>query len=109
MFNHQLQCRFCYLSEENQQHIFEECKPLRTDLVLKQGVKLVDIYGDIKKQKSAISTFLQIEERRIELVQKLELAATQVHRASLLHQEEDLPGGNNARTRAVQAPDFICV
>ena len=72
MYNGQIQCTFDCLSDENQQHIFEECKPLREGLHLKEGIKLQDVYGDIKLQKAAISNFIQIEEKRVDLKKKLE-------------------------------------
>ena len=33
------------LRDKNQQHIFEECIPLKQNLHLKGGVKVSDIYG----------------------------------------------------------------
>ena len=39
---------------------------------IKKGVKLSDIYGDMNQQKSAISCFIQIEEKRIDKKKKKE-------------------------------------
>ena len=70
MYNGQIQCNFGCLCDENQQHIFEECKPLREGLHLKEGIKLNDVYGDIQMQKAALSNFIQIEEKRVDLKKK---------------------------------------
>ena len=103
MHNNQLLCRFCCLNEESQQHIFESCQPLRAQLVLREGVKITDIYGDLSHQKLAISSFIQIEEKRLELdsallqVDPLPVDTVAGH---------TLPGGLAARTRAEQVPDL---
>ena len=54
MYNGQVQCSLGCLSDENQQQIFEECKILRTNLLLKEGVKMSDIFGNFNKQKKCI-------------------------------------------------------
>ena len=69
MHNNQLLCRFDCLNEESQQHIFESCQPLRAKLVLREGVKITEIFKDLSHQKLAISCFIQIEEKRLEQVQ----------------------------------------
>ena len=104
--NNHLLCIFGCLNEENQQHIFESCQPLRDQLVLREGVKINDIYGDLSHQKLAISSFIQIEEKRLEKIED----------ASALLQVDPfpvdtvaghiLPGGLSARTRAEQVPDL---
>ena len=70
MYNSQIQCTFGCLCDENQQHIFEECKPLREGLHLKEGIKLNEVYGDIQLQKAALSNFIQIEEKRLDIRKK---------------------------------------
>ena len=67
MHNNQIKCTFGCLRDENQQTIFEECIPLKQNLHIKGGVKVADIYGDIKLQKAAIMEFIQIEENRLVL------------------------------------------
>ena len=37
MYNNQIQCSFGCLSDENQQHVFEECMPLKQNLQYKGG------------------------------------------------------------------------
>ena len=100
MHNNQLLCRFGCFSEENQQHIFESCEPIRGQLVLNKEVKINDIYGDLKHQKLAISYFIQIEEKRLE---KLQVDSALLHVDPLpvdTVSGQILPGGRSARTRA---------
>ena len=54
MYNDQVQCSLGCLSDEAQQHIFEECKFVRENLQLKEGVKLLDIFGKLNLQKKKI-------------------------------------------------------
>ena len=72
MYNNLTQCTFGCFCVENQQHIFEECMPLKRNLQLKGGVKIADVYGDLKTQKAAISDFIQIEANRLELKKNME-------------------------------------
>ena len=65
LYNGQVQCSLGCLSDETQQHIFEECKILRAHLQLKEGVKISDIFGNFDAQKSAMYNFIQIEEKRV--------------------------------------------
>ena len=60
------------LVPENQQHIFEDCKEIRKQIQYNNSYKIKDIYEDTHKQKAAISYFLQIEEKRLDLKKKLE-------------------------------------
>ena len=61
-----LQCSIGCSSVEDQRHIFEKCKVLHSD----QNRNIYDyIFGDSDKQKEAISAFILIEERRIDLIQ----------------------------------------
>ena len=63
---------------------------------MKETVDISHIYGTLQQQIEAAKILFRIEENICLMVQKL-------------HQQEDinLPGGDNARTRAVQAPDII--
>ena len=72
MYNNQIQCSFGCLRDENQQHVFEECMPLKQNLQLKGGVKVADIFGGLKLQKAAMTDFIQIEEKRVEQKKRLE-------------------------------------
>ena len=72
MYNNQIQCSFGCLSDENQQHVFEECMPLKQNLQLKGGVKVADVFGGLKMQKAAMIDFIQIEEKRVEQKKRLE-------------------------------------
>ena len=106
MHNNQLLCRYCCLNEESQQHIFESYQPLRAQLVLREVVKITDIYGDLSHQKLAISGFMQIEEKRLEQVQG-DSALLQVDPVPVdTVAGHTLPGGLPARTRAEQVPDL---
>ena len=59
MHNNQILYTFCCLKDKNQQHIFEECIPLKQNLHFKGGVKVADLYGDIKLQIAAKVDFFQ--------------------------------------------------
>ena len=73
-------------------HIFEQCKPVREKLDLKETYRIDCIYGDLSKHKAAVSNYIQIEENRVKM--KLLL-------------QENIPPGEAARTRADKAPDII--
>ena len=60
------------LVPENQQHIFEDCNELRKQIQYNNSYKIKDIYEGTNKQKAAISYFLHIEEKRLDLKKKLE-------------------------------------
>ena len=82
MYNNLIQCTFGCLCVKNKQHIFEECMPLKQNLQLKGGVKIADVYGDLKTQKAAISDFIPIEANRLELKKNMEeVFCIYVHRA----------------------------
>ena len=51
MYDGQVQCSLGCLIDETQQHIFEECKFLRANLQLREGVKISDIFGNLILQK----------------------------------------------------------
>ena len=53
MHNNQLLCRFGCLNDKNQQHIFESCQTLRDQLVLRDGIKTNDIYGNLSHTKTS--------------------------------------------------------
>ena len=92
MYNYRLQCSFGCLTDESQCHIFEQCKPVREKLELKETYRINYIYGDLSKHKAAVSNYIQIEENRVKM--KLLL-------------KENIPPGEAARTRADKAPDII--
>ena len=81
---------FGCLEDEDQYHIFVKCEKIRKKLIMKETVDISHIYGTLQQQIAAAKILFRIEEKRCCMVQKL-------------HQKEDinLPGGNNARTRAV--------
>ena len=95
MYNNQIQCTFGCSSDENQKHIFEECMPLRQDLILKGGVNVLDVYGDLKMQKAAIVDFIQIEEKRLDPKKKME----ELKSAAVLKDENILPGGTSGTNK----------
>ena len=106
MHNNQLFCSFGCLSEENQQHIFESCQPLRSQLVMNEAVTITDIYGDLNQQKLAISSFLQIKEKRIDKLNS-DSALLQVKPLPVdIIAGHILPGGPSARTQAEQVLDL---
>ena len=72
MNSNNLNCSLGCLVPENQQHIFEDCKEIRKQIQYNNSYKIKDIYEDTHKQKAAISYFLQIEEKRLDLKKKLE-------------------------------------
>ena len=106
MHNNKLLCSFGCLSEEKQQHIFEACQPLRSQLVINEAVKITDIYGDLNQQKLAISSFIQIEEKRLDKL-KCDSSLLQVNPLPVdTVAGHILPGGSSARTRAEKVPDL---
>ena len=88
MYNNNFGCFFGCLEDEDQKHIFEKCEKIRNNLTIKETVDISHIYGNPKQQTEAAKILIQIEDMRYSMVQKL-------------HHEDDLPGGNIARTRAV--------
>ena len=73
-----LGCRFHCDSEETQNHIFENCQPIKA--WVSEPVKLNDIYGSLEDQIKAIQTLSKIDNVRKVMI------------------EDILPGGLGART-----------
>ena len=55
------------LVPENQLNIFQDCKELRKHINYNNSFKKKHIYEDTNKQIAAISYFLHMEEKRLEL------------------------------------------
>ena len=80
LFKSDLNCSFGCNSIEDQRHVFNRCVPVSAS---NQHTRYEYIFSDIHTQKSAISIFSEIDEKRNELIHNL------------------LPGGERiARTRA---------
>ena len=75
-----LKCSLKCDIDETQEHIFEDCKPIREKLKLDKQIKLEQIYGPMEKQKEAIDIFTLIDDTRQQMLKEL------------------LPGGQAART-----------
>ena len=58
--------------EENQKHIFENCKPILENLgnFKNQNIKYEDIYKSTKKQRKAVDYFNKVMEIREKLLKK---------------------------------------
>jgi hypothetical protein len=93
-----LKCYHGCNTDEDQRHIFEQCEVLKSNT----EEKMYDlIFENEDKQKQAISTFMPIDEKRKSIKQG-------AHGIDVpLHLDNLPPGGNTARTQAVQAIDTI--
>ena len=80
MNKNNLKCSLKCDIDETQEHIFEDCKPIREKLKLGKQIKLEQIYGPMEKQKEAIDIFTLIDDTRQQMLKEL------------------LPGGQAART-----------
>ena len=70
MYKHDLKCSLKCDSEETQQHIFEECIPIKNKIKAYKNIKIDDIYGSESEQKEAITYFIEIEKIRNTLLEK---------------------------------------
>ena len=101
MYNNQLQCTFLCLENEDQKHIFEKCEKIRAQLHTIEATELSQIYKDLNQQIQAAKYFIQVEEIRCLMVQKLNQNEDPVAVDSALLQGDPLhilPGGLSART-----------
>ena len=77
-----LKCSLKCDVQETQFHIFQECEPIKTKLVISSYPKLEDIYKSVTHQKNAVIIFTKIDLMRKQL------------------KESILPGGLAARAPA---------
>ena len=70
MNKHNLQCTFGCTSIEDQRHIFLICNEIRSQINVR-NTQYENIFCDIDQQKEAIEIFLQIEDKRKEMKDKL--------------------------------------
>ena len=81
MYQNQIKCNFGCNEDEDQEHIFMRCEPIKKNVTSK-NVEYGDIFKDMDKQKESIEHFLKIEAERIKAMEAL------------------LPGREQARTHA---------
>ena len=81
MYKNQIKCTFECNEDEDQEHIFMRCEPIKRKVTFKK-VEYGDIFNETNKQKETIKHFLKIETERIKAMEAL------------------LPGGEQARTHA---------
>ena len=89
------------LENEDQKHIFEKCEKIRAQLHTIEATELSQIYKDLNQQIQAAKYFIQVEEIRCLMVQKLNQNEDPVAVDSALLQGDPLhilPGGLSART-----------
>ena len=93
-----LKCFHGCNTDEHQRHIFEQCEVLKSN----SEQKMYDlIFENEDKQKQAISTFINIDEKRKCIKQGAQ------GKEVPFNQDNLPPGGNTARTQAVQAIDTL--
>ena len=81
MYQNQIKCNFGCNEDEDREHTFMRCEPLKKNVTSK-NVEYGDIFKDMDKQKESIEHFLKIEAERIKAMEAL------------------LPGREQARTHA---------
>ena len=81
MHQNKIKCNFGCNEDEDQEHTFMRCEPIKANVISKK-VEYGDIFKETSKQKEAIEHFLKIETERIKAMEAL------------------LPGREQARTHA---------
>ena len=72
LYANNMNCIFCH-KLDTQTHIFEDCHPVISEMIIPRRIKLNKIYGNFEDQSSVIHTIIEIDEIRTKLKTKSHL------------------------------------